>query len=417
MDKNVERAPEALDILVKTAGGCEDSAELHKQAVAILGAKLGTSEGPIKNVCRAFNSNKAVYKHSTASDETRGNDYTLLNPDLVFGDICKIASAKAVKKVANKSMRPTFTHIEPKATTTLKKAASAGVVDPAEFIDIDPSIRNMSLTICNTLNGAVYVINKIATGIDIARSEYCVAVDNLNRTIAGMPKQAAADLGSLATAKYGALLHDVQWGCKELKKYASAPKMPEGGIYDRVSDVAQKSFVLDSRKELLKQACADFAKAAVDLAGAYNLQRYSMRKKADGLSSRIIGTAIGSALPDVLGLKGGISASNYEELMNPNVRNVLRELELKRNFFEVYDDDYISTFPLEQVQAAYNMAIQKLPDKMKKHPSSATQLIRSWVTKQLSHGGVTSAEDAADVLQAAESLRNERLDINPYTVA
>ena len=412
-DKNVEMAREALNSLIKVAGGCEDRDELHKQAVAILGAKLGQNEGLIKNACMAFNSNKAVYKLSNATDETRDNDFAILSPDAVFSDICKQASAKEVKKVA--SMKPVFRHVEPKAETSLKKAASGEVYNPANDIEIDPSVRNMGLTIYNALNGAVKVVQKIATGVDMARNSHCNALDNVNRVISGLPKQAAAEVRSIVESTYGTLTEGIKWQEHELKKYASAPKMPKGGVYDQLEDVAIKSFVRTNREKLLKTACAEFAQTAVKLAGAYNLQKYTLRKKADGIASRIVGTAIGTALPEVLGLHGGLSAKNYEDIMNPNVRNVLRELEMKRNFFEVYDDDYISTFPIEQVQTAYNSAIQKLPDKLKKHPSTATQLIRSWVTKQLSHGGVTSAEDAEDVMKAAESMRNENIDINPFS--
>lgn len=414
MDKNVEIARNALDTLVKTAGGCEDREELHKQAVAILGSKLGTNEGLIKNACRAFNSNKAVYKESSATDETRGDDFALLNPDRVFGDICKQASASAVKKTAGAKLKPSFRHIEPKAQTTLKKAASAVEVNPADYIEIDPSVRNMGLTIYNALNNAAATVRKIATGVDIARSRYCVALDNVSRVIAGMPKKASAEAHGIVDATYGTLVKDINWQEHELKKYASTPKMPSGGVYDQIEDVAIKSFVCGNRESLLKVACADFARTAVKLAGAYNLQKYSMRKQA-GVASTMLGTAMGNTLPGVLGLTSGEKDKLYSELMNQNVQNTLRELELKRNFFEVYDDDYISTFPIEQVQDAYNAAVQKLPEKLKKHPSSATQLIRSWVTKQLSHGGVTSAEDAEDVMKAAESMRNERIDINPFT--
>ena len=414
MDKNVEIARAALDTLVKTAGGCEDRDELHQKAVDIFGAKLCTNEGLIKNACMAFNSNKAVYKLSSAKDDTRGNDFVVLNPDQVYKDICKVASAREVQKVAGAVIHPTFTHSVPKAQTSLKKAASGISSNPADFIEIDPSVRNMGLTIYNALKSAAGVVHKIATGVDIARHSYCSAVDNTNRVIAGMPKSAAAEAGSIATTKYGSLLHDLQWGDQPLKKYASSPMMPEGGVYDQISDVAQKAFVHESRKNLLKVACAEFAQTANRLAGAYNLQKYSLRKQA-GFVSTMAGTAVGNAAPGIFGLTSGEKDKLYNELMNTNVQNTLRELELKRNFFEVYDDDYISTFPIEQVQDAYNAAVQKLPEKLKKHPSSATQLIRSWVTKQLSHGGVTSAEDAEDVFKAAESMRNERIDVNPFS--
>ena len=110
----------------------------------------------------------------------------------------------------------------------------------------------------------------------------------------------------------------------------------------------------------------------------------------------------------------GDKAAVYDKILNNNVRNMLRELEVRRNFYEVYADDYISTFPVDDVRTAYNVAIQKLPERMRRHPSSATQLVRGWVTKMLSRGNVTSAEDAEDVMNAAVNLRNEGFELNPY---
>lgn len=415
MDKNVSDARTALDHLVKVAGACEDRAELHKKAVDIFGKELGLREGLIKNACMAFNSNKAVYKLSKADDNTRGEDFALVNPEKVWEDIKKTASAVEMKKLASDKFKPVFVHTHKQPATFMHKAASAEEpINPAEYIEVDTSVRNMGITVYNTLKGGADIVQKIASAADRAKTYYSITVDNTNRVIAGMPKHAAAEAGGVATAKYGELLKDIQWGCKELRKYASDPKMPEGGVYDQIQDVAHKAFIADCRTNLVKTACASFAESAEKLAGAYNLQRLGMRKQADGILDRATGNALGAALPEVLGLQDGDRAKNYDKLMNANVSNILRELEMKRNFFEVYDDDYISTFPLTQVQIAYNAAIQKLPDKLKKHPSSATQLIRSWVTKQLSHGGVTSAEDAEDVMKAAESMRNERIDINPF---
>ena len=415
-EENVGRAKDALKSLVDVAGTCEDPKKLEDQAVKILSEKLSDSPGLSQRVLQAFNSNKSISRFNHATDADRDKDFALIDVDKTVSRVEKAASAKQIKKFA--ALKPRFMVLDPQVPKTVRKTASAvAPYNPADAIEIDQRYDMMSVTIANTLKHQEDMLNKLAFAYDCADDKCTRALDEVEREAYQMPKTAKAEVVGIAGAFYGKTfnpLRDIFATDALIKKYASAPRCPDTPVYQKIEKWALYDYVRNNYRNLLKTAAADMAASIYKLAGAYNLCR--LEKKADG--GMVTGAVLGTVLPEALGLKGEDKASTYNKLMNPNVANVLRELELKRNFYEVYADDYISTFPIEQVQDAYNAAVQKLPDKLKAHPSSATQLIRSWVTKTLSHGGVVSAEDAADVMEAADKMRNETGGVNnPFRTA
>ena len=413
-NRNISDAKHALDLLVKEAGACEDREQLEKVAASILGAELGDRYGVAQRVCDAFNSNKALYKLSSADVNVRENDFAILDSAKVIGLMKKNASGNAVKKLAN--LQPKFYANTPEKATEPEMEKTASAFNPAECIEIDQRPGFEKVTLINSINHQEDLLNKLAFAYDRAEDELTTAKDTFARHLSHIDvieKTAAAGIGA---AYYGALFQGVAelFGKVELKKYASAPVLPEGKTYQLMNDCVEKAYIRDNYKALIKTACADLCNNMRKLAGAYNLSKLRMRKEAT-IGAAISGMLGGAVFPEALGLKDENKQKLYSSILNQNVANILRELEMKRNFYEIYNDDYISTFPIHQVQDAYNAAIQKLPERLKAHPSSATQLVRSWVTKQLSHGGVTSAEDAADVLEAASKLRFERgADENPF---
>lgn len=412
-DKNVKIAQETLTELVEKAGACENRDELNKIAAGVL-SKLANHPGVIDRVCEAFNSNKALYKLSNKDPEVRGGDFLLLNAGEIKGLINKTAGAREMKKLA--SLKPRFYETPKAAEKPIEMKKTASAFNPADCIELDTRPGFENITICNVLDHQEDVLTKLAFAIDQADLAEQKALDKLERKISHLSKEAKASIASIGAAHYGELFKDIapMFGEVSLKKFASAPKLPEEEIYKLMDDCVERAYIKDNYKGLLKAACADVCDNLRKLAGAYNLARLSMRKRASvvDMATGLVG---GTVLPEALGLKDENKAKAYSSIMNQNVGNLLRELEMKRNFYEIYNDDYISTFPIHQVQDAYNAAIQKLPEKLKRHPSSATQLIRSWVTKTLSHGGITSAADAADVLEAASKLRFERsVDENPF---
>ena len=416
-NRNISDAKHALDLLVKEAGACEDREQLEKVAASILGAELGDRYGVAQRVCDAFNSNKALYKLSSKDVNVRENDFAILDSNHVINLMKKSTSGNAVKKLAN--LQPKFYANTPENPPKHEMKKTASAFNPADCIDLGTS-SNVPLNIVNTLNHVEDTLQKLAHAIDRYEDNATRAMDKVERESVHMSKEAKAETYSIGSAYYGALFAPFEQTFETdapLRKFASAPVILNTKIFGMVDDAVLANYELNNSKALLKQAAADFVGVIKKLAGAYNL--YRLRKKA-GVGGTIIGTALGNTiktgLPEALGLDTTVEGEKAK-LLNANVANMLKELETRRNFYEVYDDPFISTFPLEQVQSAYNTAIQKLPENLKAHPSSATQLIRSWVTKQLSHGGITSAEDAADVLEAANKLRYETRNTgNPFMI-
>lgn len=414
-DKNAALAKEARDLLIKEAGRCEDRQQLEDTAVNIL-SKFASMPGIARRVCESFNSGKSVYKFTSGNDQTRPEDFAILDVDRVCDRIVKQACAQEFSKTA--SFAPKFGTVE-LPVAIMKKTASAEEPSktPAEYLEMDFRRPMLPITLNNVLTHQCDLFHKLASAFADARMAKANALDTLAREASHMSKEARAEVSSIGSAYYKEFFNEASELFKTdlpLRKFASTPQIPNTPVFDKLEDFAEKSYICDNYQELIKTAAADICNNVRRLAGAYRIFRL-MEKKAAGMNDMLTGALAGTVLPEAFGLSAGSKKDIYNELRNPNVENVLRELEMKRNFYEVYADDYISSFPLEQVQDAYNAAIQKLPDKLKSHPSSATQLIRSWVTKTLSHGGVVSAEDAADVMEAADKMRGETGGVgNPY---
>lgn len=412
-DNNVKMAQQALSELVKVAGACEDQDQLNRAATKVL-SKLANHPGLIDRVCEAFNSNKALYKLSNKDPEVRGGDFLLLNSRTIGGLINKTVSQREIKKMA--SLKPRF-YATPKETPEvpeMEKEASA--FNPAECIELNTSPGMLPLTISNVLDHVDDTLQKLAHAIDVNSLEHDSALDSVKREASHMSKQAKAETMSIGSAHYCELFDELKSMFETelpLRKFASAPECPDTKVFNKIATAVETGYVLDNSKQLLKQAAADTVELLWKLTGAYNLYRIGMRKSAS-VGDVVMGALVGDTvkgIPEAFGTDA-TTEGEREKILNANVANALRELETRRNFYEVYNDPYISTFPMSQVQDAYNAAIQKLPERLKAHPSSAVQLIRSWVTKTLSHGGITSAEDAADVMEAASKMRFETTKSN-----
>ena len=418
-NKDVSRARDALTKFISASKGCEDSASLEKKAVEIFGKDLENSPELARRACEAFNSSKSQYKFTYGTDETRDADFAILDPDKVLKGIKENKQLKEVKEHTGKKYKATFsenpteTAEDKKGEHKLGKVASAEtVVDPATYIELDNRPEMLGVTISNILDHQRDTLMKLAYDIDSANTEIHRAHEEVSRAASHLDKIAAGRVVSIAQAHYGKYFDGLQEIFpKDLRllKFAADPVVPNDAVFEKIANYAEKVYICDNKKQLLKQASADISTCLRKLASCYNL----LRKNA-GVGSTMIGSALGPSLREALGLDTGQKNKVYEKLLNSNVQNVLRELETKRNFYEVYADDYISTFPVSDVQVAYNNAIQKLPESLRKHPSSATQLVRSWVIKMLSRGSVTSAEDADDVLNAAKAMRSEGQYRNPY---
>ena len=419
-NKDISRARKGLDELIADSKNCEDREELHKKAVAAFSKELSDCPGLIKRACETYNSNKAQYKLASGTDETRGNDFALLDPERVVEDVVALKKTATAKRFEHDKLAARFYKNEQNpAVQCVEKIAGADSFEPAAYIELDTRPEMLEVTVSNVLDHQRDMIMKLAYAVDDAKTTAINAQDPVAREVYRLSKKAAGEAVSICSAHYGKLFDDIRGLFPKdlpLVKFASDPMLPDTPIFQKIANCMEKQYVYENTKKLLKEAAADLTRTLRKLAGEYNLARYAIKKEA-GVTTTMMGAALAPSLREALKLDAGEKSKLYEKVLNQNVQNTLRELELKRNFYEVYADDYISTFPVSDVQVAYNNAVQKLPESLRKHPSSATQLVRSWVIKMLSRGSVTSAEDAEDVLQAADKLRNEARPRNPYTEA
>ena len=399
-ENNVKLAQDALNELIKCAGGCEDRGKLEDEAVRVF-SKLASHKPLIRRACEAFNSNKAVCYLSKHADNDRGDDFAILDADRIIGKISKEDSQRALKKAA--ALHPLF-YTEPTAPTkTFNKTAAAQQFNPKNEVALNINPEILDLNIINMLDQQEDSLSKLAFGKDLAENKQASALDRISRVAAHMDKQAKADALSICAAYYGPLMDtevtDILKTDLPLRKFAAAPVPPSGEIYDALETYMERKMISEARGEMLKEASCELTETLRKLAGAYHLY-----KAAGLLYEGASATVASPAFRKTIGLSDDSESELVDSTITPNLRNVLTELELERSFFDVLNDDYISTFPIEQIQDAFNMAVQKLPPKARTQPSLHTAVLRGWVTKYLSHGGTASAEDTEDVLKASRYL-------------
>ena len=84
-------------------------------------------------------------------------------------------------------------------------------------------------------------------------------------------------------------------------------------------------------------------------------------------------------MPDAFGITDGDYNKVAEKLFTPTVQNKVRELSTKRALYELYNDDYISSFSDDQIVDAFNQVLQQLPPNERLRPALNTALIKSRV--------------------------------------
>lgn len=405
MNGNVKAAQTALNELIKVAGNCEDREKLEKTAADIFEKYLQGKPALIKRACEAFNSNKAVCLLSKRSDSDRGEDFAILSAPNVIARIDNHASQTALKKAA--SFKPLFySNEQPAEAVKMQKVAST--FDPVAEIKLNINPEILELGIIGQLDRHEDTINKLAFGIEHAKYHTAQAFENVSRMASHMSKQAKADTLAVCSAHYASMMTNELANLfatdLPLRKFAAAPQLPDNDICSAINDYMGCKMVEGCREAMLKEASAITVDLLRKLAGAYTLQ-----KKASVLSAGAAQLLRSPGFNKTLGLSDDGTAELLDQTITPNLRNVLSELELKRSFFDILNDDYISTFPIEQVQEAFNAAMQKLPPNARQTPSLHTAVLRGWVSKYLSHGGTASAEDTEDVLKASRYLSGRTL--------
>ena len=361
-DQKTELAKNALLECIEKTAGIEDKEELNKQAFDVLYKHLGDQPELLKRACEAYNHKKSLYKLESATDDTRGDSFAILDAPALYEKALNKKHTEDMTKVASAAMKPMFWADEvPMAADIaeeipLQKFASAETA--STYVDKQWTPREAQYELTEELRGDANLIYKYA-----------------NELLASVTR-----IESRGTLRFP---ND------NVYKYAKMAK--------KASDTFNRT-----RKALL-----DFADDVIQHLSDDFLPATGLSKRAAGLASVVATGAIMKSMPEAFGITDGDYNKVAEKLFTPTVQNKVRELSTKRALYELYTDDYISSFSDDQIVDAFNQVLQQLPPKERLRPALNTALIKSRVIDYLGRGGVASAADADKILAQTRYLASQ----------
>ena len=371
-DQKTELAKNALLECIEKTAGIEDKEELNKQAFDVLYKHLGDQPELLKRACEAYNHKKSLYKLESATDDTRGDSFAILDAPALYEKALNKKHTEDMTKVASAAMKPMFWADEvPIAEDIaeeipLQKFASAETA--STYVDKQWTPREAQYELTEELRDDANLIYKYANELDSARVQYSNAMDRMTLELATMPmsmrKQAASLIVSVM-GSFGDTLIDEFNKKRPMQKLASVSRIESRGTLRFPSDNVYKY------AKLAKKANDDFN------------------------------------MPEAFGITDGDYNKVAEKLFTPTVQNKVRELSTKRALYELYTDDYISSFSDDQIVDAFNQVLQQLPPNERIRPALNTALIKSRVIDYLGRGGVASAADADKILAQTRYLASQ----------
>jgi hypothetical protein len=187
----------------------------------------------------------------------------------------------------------------------------------------------------------------------------------------------------------------------EVIKYKGTPRLPHSDLFDAVKKVKHADSMYKRASMLKNKAIADIMTPLCDIMDGCLLRKNAA---AEGMAAgAILGNVINNTA-DALDIDKVPSHKAREKLRTPKLQNAIRELEMKRVFYDMLSDNYISGFPVPDVLTAFNESVASLPVTEQGRIGAHGPLLRSWVTSRLSRGNVPSEADAERILRATEAL-------------
>lgn len=414
-DKTTERAKNALlDCIEKTAG-IEDPAELNEKAFDVLYSHLGDSPELLKRACEAYNHKKTLYKLESADDSTRGDSFAILDAPSLYAKARAKHHTVEMTKTASAEMKPRFwADKREEPAEPVRKVASASSPKQEVYTPPKYSDRDVEYMLVDELRKSANLIYKYATELDSDRKAFADNCDKVVREFALMPKpmqKKAASLLSTVMGMFGDFLIENYNEQRPMNKIASVEhiqsrgslRFPKEDIY-RYAKLAKKAFDSYHREQ---DALLDFMDDITIHLRRDFVPTMRLPKKAAGVASVILANGILQNMPEAFGINDDSYDKVSQSLLTPTIQNKTRELSTKRALYELYNDDYISSFPDEQIVDAFNNILQQLPPSERLRPALNTALIKARVIDYLGRGGVASAADADKIIEQTKGLADQ----------
>lgn len=417
-DYDRQRGEQALKSCIEKTNHIADAAQLNKVASDILIQSLGDNPELLRRACETYNHTKSLYKLSHSDDNTRGDSFAILNTPEIYEQAVERLRTNTLMKAASATPRfkPLFTREEQQDTAPMQKAASAPVQKQASVIEDNRPEWQLRAELDSELRKWGDLLIKLASKEANAGTALSRALDRYQSVMTVQPAAFRKEAAAVISTAYGAFGDSLIARFNEARpmfKVASYKKLPHKGsikvprheVYEHVALVKQANSQM-LRATNIKE------RALQDVLGCLKSMNFDVLRKQAGaggiLASSMMLNTLGNQMPDAFGVRDGDNEKVRENLKSAQLRNNLRELETKRVFYDALEDDYISSFPLEDIVKAYNASLQSLPPTEQQRPGWNKQLLVSRMTERLGRGNIPSAADEEKILRAAEALSRQQ---------
>ena len=405
--KDQKRVSDALAKCASATKSIEDPAELQDAAYAIFKESLGDNPGLFKVACRVYNSCKSIHKLASATDDSRGNSFAILDANALTARLKQEATNELYKKASAPVTFGVLTAPE-QAPAQLRKAASATAPKIA-------GIKAEPLSNAAKRSAVVQIISDWESLVKEASAELSAAQHRLANNMAEfssallaipteLRKTAAAEIYANYGSVAGAALERFNSN-KPLHKIASSDYVGRFKgtpliTHNELGKAAEKLF--ESNTDLLvKKAYMD--RVAIECTAAIADLFGGMRKAAaDGLAGKALTAAIGadvvSGIPELLGYDYTDDKAK-SALADTQIENAIIAAGSRRAFMKSLHNDTIASYPLPDVIKAFNMAYSKLPPSVRRMPATRSQaLIDAEMIATLAEGNTPSKADREHLL-------------------
>jgi hypothetical protein len=412
----------AMDVLAECATatkGITDKEELHKAASEIFGKAFSGKPEMMKRACQAYNSAKSIYMLSSANDDTRGNDYALLDPEKMYKEAKDMSVTESLRKAASAvGLAPVkFTSNPGKALAKVASATQKKEAPAHPQVDsIDLTDTQVKGAIKEHLDGFEGCILKYASAGNKLAREFEAAKSVFIRKMASESSDSRKRAAEILCAHFGdvgSALVDEFNVAEPLKKIAHYNKNKyKGSVALPNTDLYKTASGLVKANENLKEH-TDKTMLLIDMTLDYvrDVSRSGrMSKSAAALTPvSLLGTQIGTEMlkgtPELLDLDDPDETQLRKAIYTTEFKNRLKEHALRRAFMDMLLDPSVQKYPLDKILNAYNMSLKEVPLNLRDLPSTANLgLLKSRTLALLGRGGVPSAGDADTIMNIQKTF-------------
>ena len=405
-----------MDVLAKCAAKTKDitdAQELNDSVYDILHKEFPNQPQLIKRACQAYNSAKSLHKLSTATDNNRGDDFSILDPNAMYDRAKKEGTTASFRKAAS-ALGIKSAVFSKDAQKPMSKAASANPVSrrPMGVEETPVEMSQFQINHWNNENikGFEQCILKCASNGNRAARDFEMSKAQFIRKMASTTSAMRKEAAELLHAYYGetgdAMINAFN-EAEPLKKVASYNKSKyKGSVSLPNSDLYKSASEFVGANDRLKRA-ADMSMLAIDLTIPCLKEIMDSRKmtKEAALPSyaAVTGTALGIStaknIPELVGLDDPDENKTRRKIYTTELINRIKEHSIRRAFMDMLLDPSIQKYPLDKILNAYNMSLKETPINMRGTPDTANLgLIKARTLALLSRGGVPSAGDADTIM-------------------